>query len=66
MSDSCCFSYIDTLVLDPREASLLSSLVNVALALAAAAIAAAAVACAAAARFIEDRVRPRVLKRLKA
>ncbi len=65
MSDSCCFSYIDTLVLDPREASLLSSLVNVALAVAAA-IAAAAVACAAAARFIEDCVRPRVLKRLKA
>ncbi len=65
MSDSCCFSYIDTLVLDPREASLLSSLVNVALAVAAA-IAAAAVACLAAARFIEDCVRPRVLKRLKA
>ena len=65
MSNDCCFSYVDTQVLDPREVSLLSSLVNAALAVAAA-VAAAAVACAVAARFIEDCVRQRVLKRLKA
>ncbi len=60
MSSSCCFSYFDTLVLDPRSSSLLFSLVNAALAVAAA-LAAAAVACAAAARFIEDCVRLKVL-----